>query len=287
MIRLNFSQLLDWAVEELEGSDSPQLDAQVLLSFATGHGRTHFMAWPEKQPEVEQQRKFQCLIANRKTGIPVAHLTGQREFWSLLFKTNDTTLIPRPDTEVLVEVALELVPPTPAQIVDLGTGTGAIAIALASECSQWQLIAVEKNSDAVRLAQENRDRLGYENVQIQSGDWLQGFDDNSLDAIVTNPPYIEDSDPHLDQGDVRFEPRSALTAGADGLDDYRIIIPESLRCLKAGGWLILEHGHDQSEELKLLFLHYGFEAIETRKDYGGNDRITYGQKPKRIPLINA
>ncbi len=287
MTKFNYAQLLTWASGELCDSESPELDAQVLLSHATGKDATHFIAWPDKTPTEDQQLSFQHLVIERKMGKPIAHILGYKEFWSLNLMTNDSTLIPRPDTEVLVEVTLDVVTDVHADVVDLGTGTGAIAIALASEKPSWTVLGIEKNPEAVTLASENVKARGYNHVTIQEGDWLSGIQDHSLDVIVSNPPYIEEGDRHLSEGDVRFEPKSALVAGLDGLDDYRIIIPEALRCLRAGGYLFLEHGFNQADDLKLLMLHHGFESIETRQDYGGHDRVTFGKKPSLIEITHA
>ena len=189
------------------------------------------------------------------------------------------TLIPRPDTELLVETALELQPATPAKVLDLGTGTGAIALALAGDRPAWQVTAVDRVEEAVALAERNRQRLGLGNVQVRVSHWFDSLGDERFDLIVSNPPYIADADPHLVAGDVRFEPSSALVAGADGLDDLRVIIAQAPQHLQPGGWLLLEHGYDQAAAVRALLADQGFDEVASRKDLGSHERITLGRLP--------
>ncbi|MCY1434628.1 Release factor glutamine methyltransferase [compost metagenome] len=187
------------------------------------------------------------------------------------------TLIPRPDTELLVEAALELLPLSPVRVLDLGTGTGAIALALANERAQWQVMAVDRVLEAVALAERNRQRLQLNNVQVRSSHWFDALKGERFDLIISNPPYIAAEDPHLVAGDVRFEPSSALVAGADGLDDLRVIISQAPAHLQPGGWLLLEHGYDQAAAVRELLAQHDFEQIESRIDLGGHERISLGR----------
>ncbi len=258
--------------------DSPRLDAELLLSYVTGLSRTSFRAWPERQVTASEAKRFEALVQQRASGHPVAHLLGEQEFWSLPLKVNASTLIPRPDTECLVEAALGLPLPDSARVLDLGTGTGAIALALASERGRWQVLACDAVASAVELAAENARRLDLP-VTVVLSHWFDNLPAGRFDLIVSNPPYIASGDRHLGEGDVRFEPASALVAGEDGLDDIRVIAATSTEWLNAGGWLVVEHGFDQGDAVRELFLQAGLVAVETRRDYGDRDRLTLGQWP--------
>ncbi|MFX4312046.1 peptide chain release factor N(5)-glutamine methyltransferase, partial [Enterobacter sp. 63] len=216
-------------------------------------------------------------LARRKTGEPVAHLVGEREFWSLPLYVSAATLIPRPDTECLVEQALARLPATRCCILDLGTGTGAIAMALASERPDCDVTAVDVMPDAVALAQRNQQRLGLSNVTVLQSSWFSALANRTFAMIVSNPPYIDEHDPHLAQGDVRFEPLTALVAANEGLADLDHIVSTSRQHLLPGGWLLVEHGWTQGEAVRALFTAAGYTAVETCRDYGGNDRLTLGQ----------
>jgi len=257
-------------------SDSPRLDAELLLSHVTGLTRTSFRAWPEREVTYAHAEAFEALVQERMAGRPVAHLLGQQEFWSLPLKVSASTLIPRPDTECIVEVALDLPLPRHARVLDLGTGTGAIALALASEHRDWQVTACDTVAEAVALAHDNADALGLAVSVVQSS-WFSELETGRFDLIVSNPPYIPDNDHHLTQGDVRFEPASALVSGSDGLDDLRLIVGQAPDWLVEGGWLLVEHGFDQAEAVAELFRARGFKDVETRRDYGNRDRMTLGR----------
>ncbi|SNC76262.1 [protein release factor]-glutamine N5-methyltransferase [Marinobacter sp. es.048] len=257
-------------------SDSPRLDAELLLSHITGLSRTSFRAWPEREVAKAQAEAFAAIVEDRVSGRPVAHLLGQQEFWSLPLKVSASTLIPRPDTECLVEVALDLPLPQQARVLDLGTGTGAIALALASEHPEWQVIACDAVADAVALARDNADALGLIVSVVQSS-WFSELKPGRFDLIVSNPPYIPDNDHHLTEGDVRFEPASALVSGNDGLDDLRLIVNEAPDWLVEDGWLLVEHGFDQAGAVAGLFHARGFQDVEIRQDYGNRDRMTLGR----------
>ncbi|UYM55582.1 peptide chain release factor N(5)-glutamine methyltransferase [Leclercia adecarboxylata] len=274
---MDFQHWLKQAISTLAGSESPRRDAEILLEHVTGKARTWILAFGETALTADQQRELDALLARRKTGEPVAHLVGEREFWSLPLYVSAATLIPRPDTECLVEQALARLPATPARILDLGTGTGAIALALASERPDCQVTAVDLMPDAVALAQRNLERLALKNVTVQQSSWFTALADQQFEMIVSNPPYIDECDPHLGEGDVRFEPRSALVAADHGLADLSHIIIQSRQHLVSNGWLLLEHGWTQGEAVRNLFLQAGFAQVETCRDYGGNERLTVGK----------
>lgn len=275
---------LNWAVSQLTASATARLDSECLLAECVGQNRTWLFTWSDKVLTEEQWQRFQALIAERATGQPVAYLLGYREFWGLSLKVSPDTLIPRPDTEDLVAKVLELMPQAEAKVADLGTGTGAIALALASEKPGWQITACDFNPGAVALAEENRKTLGFNQVRVLQSDWCQALEADAIanggfDLIASNPPYIEDDDPHLSQGDVRFEPLSALTSGADGLDDIRVITQQAKTCLKSGGWLIFEHGYNQGEAVRNILTTAGYLSAQTGQDMAGVDRISFARLP--------
>ena len=274
---MDFQHWLRVAIGELSESESPRRDAEILLEHVTGKARTFILAFGETVLTANQQAQLSALLSRRKAGEPVAHLTGEREFWSLPLYVSAATLIPRPDTECLVEQALARLPATACRILDLGTGTGAIALALASERPDCQVTAVDVMPDAVALALRNAARLGFNNVKIQQSSWFDALVGQQFDMIVSNPPYIDERDPHLSQGDVRFEPLTALVAAEEGLADIAHIVTVSRQYLTAGGWLLIEHGWTQAEAVRALYTQAGYERVETCQDYGGNDRLTLGK----------
>ncbi|GAA5523998.1 release factor glutamine methyltransferase [Microbulbifer aestuariivivens] len=263
---------------ELAQSDSARLDLEVLLGHVLGRSRTWLYTWPEYALSDSEQQQFERLLKRRAAGEPVAHLTGEREFWSLPLLVDSSTLIPRPDTELLVETALALCPQSRQRVLDLGTGSGAIALALASERPAWQLLAADKSPQALALAERNRSRLELGNVQLLQSDWFAGIPAQTFDLIVSNPPYIDAADPHLEQGDVRFEPRSALVAGRQGLADIDTIVAASGDYLAPGGWLLVEHGWQQAAAVRALFAGAGLVGVDSRRDYGGHERLTLGRR---------
>ena len=264
---------------QLPDSPTERLDAELLLAAAIGKSRSYLHTWPERIVSSEAAQTFASYLARRRGGEPVAYILGQQGFWKLDLEVAPHTLIPRPDTELLVETALERVPASPARVLDLGTGTGAIALALASECPAWQVTAVDRIDEAVALAERNRQRLRLENVQVRTSHWFDSLAGEHFDLILSNPPYIAAEDPHLVAGDVRFEPSSALVAGADGLDDLRTIIAQAPDHLLPGGWLLLEHGFDQAAAVRALLAERGFADVESRRDLGGHERISLGRLP--------
>tara|TARA_B100000700_G_scaffold33244_1_gene31915 strand:- start:1966 stop:2811 length:846 start_codon:yes stop_codon:yes gene_type:complete len=260
-----------------DSSESPRLDAQVLLLHVLRKPRSYLFAWGDKALEERQLREFEKLLSQRLQGVPVAHLTGTREFWSLPLAVNSSTLIPRPDTETLVEQALALDLPENAQVLDLGTGTGAIALALASERQQWQVQGVDASADAVTLAMHNQQSLGIANVRIYQSDWFSAIAAQRFDLIVSNPPYIDECDPHLSVGDVRYEPLSALVAKDNGLADIDHIIAQARAYLHPGATLMLEHGFEQGQAVRQLLTNYGYVNARTVVDLGQNERITLAE----------
>ncbi|MDQ2045294.1 peptide chain release factor N(5)-glutamine methyltransferase [Pseudoalteromonas sp. 20-92] len=260
-------------------SESAKLDAQVLLLHILQKPRSYLFTWPEHELNAKQQQQFNTFCQRRLNGEPVAHITGQREFWSLSLEVNATTLIPRSDTETLVEQALEVAFPATAKVLDLGTGTGAIALALGSEMPDWQIIAVDRVSDAVALATRNQQRLAINNVHVKQSNWFSELHGEKFNLIVTNPPYIESNDVHLNQGDVRFEPLSALVADDCGMSDIKQIITQSRDYLLSNGYLLIEHGFEQGEAVRHFFEKMAFVNIKTVKDLGNNDRVTLAQWP--------
>lgn len=268
------------AVQQLQesGSDSPSLDAAVLLCHALDKPRSFLLTWPDKILSSSELTAFQVLLGRRLVGEPVAYIVGEREFWSLPLKVSPSTLIPRPDTERLVEIALDKASNHQGDILDLGTGTGAIALALASELPKRQVWGVDLKPEAQQLAQSNADALNISNTHFMAGSWLDPIPTGTEFAlIVSNPPYIGKEDPHLTQGDVRFEPLSALVAEEKGLADIKHIATKARDYLAEQGWLMFEHGFEQGEAVRELLISLGYDQVATYKDYGDNDRVTIGQ----------
>ncbi|HCM1951362.1 TPA: peptide chain release factor N(5)-glutamine methyltransferase [Salmonella enterica subsp. salamae serovar 9,46:z4,z24:z39:z42] len=251
---MDFQHWLREAVNQLRDSDSPRRDAEILLEYVTGKGRTYIMAFGETPLTDVQQQQLADLLQRRKQGEPIAYLTGLREFWSLPLFVSPATLIPRPDTECLVEQALARLPVKNCRILDLGTGTGAIA-----------------------LARRNAEHLAIRNVRILQSCWFSALSGQQFDMIVSNPPYIDAQDPHLSEGDVRFEPLSALVADENGMADLTHIIDHARQMLTPGGCLLLEHGWQQGEAVRAVFRRSGYTDVETCRDYGGNERVTCGR----------
>lgn len=232
-----------------------------------------------KMPDVltaNELQRLETALARRCMGEPLAYITGRWWFWDLELEVAPCTLIPRPDTELLVEQALELTLPTNAQVLDLGTGTGAIALSLANSRPQWQVSAVDYSEDAVALALRNCQRLGLTNCVVKQSDWFSALAGQQFHLIISNPPYIDAQDPNLQQGDVRFEPRSALVAPAQGLADLAIICQQAPQYLSENGWIWLEHGYQQAEAVQELLREAGFSLVQSRRDYAGQWRITGG-----------
>ncbi|HKJ88634.1 MAG TPA: peptide chain release factor N(5)-glutamine methyltransferase, partial [Gammaproteobacteria bacterium] len=268
--------VLEWTSGHLaeSGSDSGRLDAELLLAHALGVERIQLYMDPDRPLDETERTAYRELVRARARGTPVAHLLGEREFWSLPFLVTTDTLIPRPDTEVVVERALEHLPEEgETRVLDLGTGTGCIAAALAHERPNLQVDAVEASPAAAEVASKNMERLGLsDRVSVHTGSWLEPVSDSAYHLIACNPPYIPESDPHLETGDVAAEPRTALAAGAEGMDAYRALVPAAPGHLFPGGWLVLEIGWDQGQPVSDLLEEHGFEEVVVHPDYGGRDR---------------
>lgn len=259
---------------------SARLDAEVLLAHALEKPRTHLRAWPDHPVADHLASRYRELIARRAGGEPVAYLTGTREFWSLSLEVTPDTLIPRPETELLVEVALSLIPVGEAMAVaDLGTGTGNLAAAVATERPACAVVATDLSPRALAVAARNMARLGLENVRLDLGDWCEALAGGRFALIASNPPYVARGDAHLGEGDVRFEPREALCAGDDGLDAIRAITATAPAHLLPGGTLAVEHGHDQGAAVRDLFTSNGFRDVRGHRDLAGNDRVVSGRLP--------
>ncbi len=263
--------------QQLTESESPKRDAEILLCHVLSISRAWLIAHDEIMLTTTQLATLASLLQRRKQGEPIAHIIGLREFWSLPLSVNQSTLIPRPDTEVLVEQALGLLTHDPADILDLGTGTGAIALALASERPDCRVLGVDRVAAAIALAEQNLQRLQFSNCRFMQSDWFSALGERKFQLIVSNPPYIDKHDPHLGQGDVRFEPRSALVAEQHGLADLGFIIQQSQKYLWPTGWLVVEHGWQQADQVQHFFKMAQFVKVQTVSDYGDNPRVTFGQ----------
>jgi release factor glutamine methyltransferase len=272
-------QIIRQATQQLTASSSsPRLDTEVLLMHVTGLARTALITRAQEPLLPEHEERLQKLLSRRARGEPIAYLTGIREFWSLELHVTPDVLIPRPETELLVEQALACIPTDSEWIIaDLGTGSGAIALAIATERPRCRLIAIDSSSAALAVARGNAARLGITTVQFRQGEWLRPLTSTRLDMIVSNPPYVRADDPHLTHGDIRFEPGSALVAGADGLDAIRRIAADGVTCLRPGGWLLFEHGYDQAQAVRALLASHGYDMVVSYRDTAGHERITVGR----------
>jgi release factor glutamine methyltransferase len=274
------NQFLRQATEALRPvSPTPWLDAEVLVMQVTGLNRAALITGADKPLSNPHQLQLDELLKRRLTGEPVAYLTGQREFWSLELAVSPDVLIPRPETELLVEQALVRIPVEAAwTVADLGTGSGAVALAIASERPRCHVFATDTSVTALSVARANADRLRITNVEFRLGDWLAPLAGETVDVIVSNPPYVAENDPHLASGDVRFEPRCALVSGHDGFDAIRRIVPAATSQLRPGGWLILEHGYHQAAGVATLYQRNDFDEILLNLDLAGNARVTAGRR---------
>lgn len=258
-------------------TDSARRDTEILLCHCLGKSRAWLYTWPEKGVARDCARDFEKLLAQRREGVPVAYLTGEREFWSLQLAVSDATLIPRPETEILVSWVLELALPNAASVLDLGTGSGAIALALASERPHWHVTALDVSQEALQVARGNAVRTRLTSVHFVQSDWYQAVTGQRFNALLANPPYIDGDDPHLALGDVRFEPRSALVSSDSGLEDLGRLVTGAPDQLLDGGWLLLEHGFEQANAVRVMLHDAGFSQVSTRRDMSGQQRITGGR----------
>jgi release factor glutamine methyltransferase len=269
------------AAAKLNSADGA-MEARLLLQQVLGVNRAWLIAHANDALQTNRDAEFQALLTRRLAGEPIAYLIQQREFYGLTLRVSPATLIPRPDSETLVDAALEKIPhpsTKPITVLDLGTGSGAIALAIAHNRPQASVLAVDASDAALAVAQDNASELKLSNVQFALSDWYANLAEQRFDLIVSNPPYIAKNDPHLSQGDLRFEPLSALTSGQDGLDDIRQITEQGLIHLMPQGWLMLEHGYDHGVAVRELMAQAGLVEIATRQDLGGNDRVTLGKNP--------
>lgn len=255
-----------------------RLEAQILLCHAILQPRAYLAAHDRDPLPPQQVAAFAALLQRRLLGEPVAYILGEREFYSLNFKVTPAVLIPRPETELLVELALERLPADhPCRVLDLGTGSGAVAVTLALHRPEAEVVAVDQSAAALEVARENAQRLGAGKLRLIQSDWYSAVAGETFDLIVSNPPYVAAADPHLSQGDLRFEPTTALASGRDGLDDIRAIVRGAAAHLKPGGWLLFEHGYDQAGACRELLLQAGFEQVASATDLADIARVSYGQ----------
>jgi release factor glutamine methyltransferase len=258
-------------------SDSALLDAEVLLCLALNQTRSHLRAWPDKPLQTEQLSTFRNLLDQRQSGMPIAYITGNREFWSRDFQVTPDVLIPRPDTELLIELCLNLIPTDSVfKILDLGTGSGIIAITLAAECPHTQISATDFSLAALDIAKRNAEKHRINNIEFYHSDWFSSVPNTQFDLIISNPPYIAEDDIHLQQGDIRFESKTALCAKDQGLSDIKIIAASARNYLKFGGHLLIEHGYDQQHRTQTLFKDLQYDKIQTYTDLSGQPRVIHG-----------
>ena len=289
MSAATLSQLLADAARRLAAiSEMPRLDAEVLLAAALERPRSYLHAWPDRTPEPEQSARFVAWLGRRCTGEPIAYLLGRREFWSLELEVSPDTLIPRPETELLVELALARLPvDRPVAVADLGTGSGAIALALAVERPLARIVATDRSPAALTVARRNARRLNIRHVEFREGYWCAPLGNERFDLIAANPPYVAAADPRWRVGELQFEPPAALVSGADGLDALRAIIAQAPDYLKPDGWLLLEHGYDQGEAVPALLRERGFVMVSDYRDAADISRTSSGRWPpallKRTP----
>ena len=272
-------QLLNWASEELrQSSDSTKLDAKILFRYISGYSDVDLITKANQLIGQDIIASYQDVISKRQHGIPIAYITGQKEFWSLNFKVTNDTLIPRPETELLVETALGLIPEDVSlDILDLGTGSGAIACAIASERPKANIMSTDQSSAALEVANWNAENNKLSNIIFIKSNWFEKLSENLFDLIISNPPYVASEDKNLTEGDVRFEPDLALTPGPDGLKDLRHIIEQCKFHLRTSGYLLVEHGYDQHKPVNQLFFDNNYQNIACLTDLNNNPRVTFGQ----------
>lgn len=258
--------------------DGARIDAEILLGFVMHYTRSHLHTWPQRLLDETQEQLYGALIERRAAGEPVAYLTGQREFWSMMLDVTPDTLIPRPETELLVELTLQHIPTDSAwRIADLGTGSGAIALAIARERPSCHVIATDRSAAALAVARRNATTLGITNIEFRAGDWCMPLEGETRHVIISNPPYVSTRDPRLTHTDIRFEPLGALASGIDGLGDIRRITEAARHHLIAGGWLLLEHGYDQGAAVMQILRNHGYHDVSNAQDLAGLDRVTSGR----------
>jgi len=257
--------------------DSADLDAQLLLAHALGVPRARLRSHPEEQVAPARAADYRALLARRATGEPVAYITGRRDFWSLELAVTPAVLVPRPETELLVERALALRSAGQSRVADLGTGSGAVALALAAERPRWRISATDVSAGALAVARANAARLGIATVEFLEGSWFEPLAGALFELLVSNPPYVAADDPALTSAALGHEPRLALAGGTAGLDCLRAIARAAPRHLVRGGWLVLEHGAQQGEAVRHELVLAGFSYVRSQRDLGGHERTTEGQ----------
>lgn len=274
----SLKSILESTTLTLHNLDNSRLEAELLLAYVLKQPRSYLYAHPEEVLSPQQLQLLTSYLQQRVNGKPIAYILGEKEFWSLPLIVNEHTLIPRPDTELLVEQVLKIIPKTAQKtVVDLGTGSGAIALAIAHERPNCRVLATDQSAQALQVAQLNAERLGVHNVEFYQGDWCAALPTKLYNIIVSNPPYIPEHDPHLQQGDLQFEPQSALIAGKDGLNAYRTIVAQAKDYLLPGGYLFFEHGYNQGEAVRALLQQYKFIHITTMIDLAQHERVTFGR----------
>ncbi|HAT8179993.1 TPA: peptide chain release factor N(5)-glutamine methyltransferase [Legionella pneumophila] len=278
---IDIRSLLEQALQQLKvKNQETKLEAELLLCHVLNKNRAYLFAHPDALVSRVQMKTYLQMIKRRAEGLPIAYITEQREFWSLSLKVTPNVLIPRHETERLVELALELIPDKEnISVLDLGTGSGAIALALAKERPQWRIDACDFSKEALELANYNAKMLGLNNINFYHSNWFNNLPQKQYHAIVSNPPYIAENDPHLKQGDVRFEPASALVSSQDGLADLQYIIKHSYEYLLPDGLLLVEHGFEQKNKISTILKQLGYKNIHCWQDLQGHDRVSRGQRP--------
>ena len=270
---------LVWGRARLQCSDNPSLEAQLLLGHALGLARGELMVRGAQALAARPIAAFERAVERRAKGEPLAYITGQREFWSLPLRVTPAVLVPRPETELVVERALALLGPGPARVADLGTGSGAIALALARERPQWRVTATDRSAAALELAAANARALAVHNVHFRTGDWYGAVGGERFELIASNPPYVGAMDPVLQGPALRHEPLAALASGVSGLEDLAAVIAGAGAHLSAAGWLVLEHGAGQAPEVEKLLVAQGFRHVRCHADLAGLARVTEAQIP--------
>jgi len=261
-----------------EAAATAELDAQLLLAHVMAVARARLKSHPEELADPSHTQHYRRLLARRAAGEPLAYLTGSRDFWSLTLKVTPAVLIPRPETELLVERALALRTAAAGRVADLGTGCGAVALALASERPRWQVVATDACADALAIARANAAGLGLGRVELRQGDWYQPLRGERFDLLVSNPPYVAQDDPALETASLRHEPPRALTPGVDALECLRTLARGAPRHLAPGGWLLLEHGATQGADVRRELVEAGFAHVRSHRDLAGHERMTEGQR---------
>lgn len=272
---IGVAQLVKQTSLRLSSQPEARLEAEILLAYCLEKPRVFLYTWPDHLITIEQQIKFEGLISRRSEGEPIAYILGYQEFWSLTLRVSPATLIPRSETELLVEQTLALITENNnLSILDLGTGSGAIALAIATERPACKVTATDYSTATLDIAKSNSEKHHITNVRFIQSNWLSALTGECFDIVVSNPPYIVQNDPHLQQGDLPYEPRNALVSRDNGLADIKTIIREAHQHLKPDGWLLLEHGYNQAKKVRALFEKQGFQSIRTESDYGGQPRVT-------------